>query len=340
MRSAALGLLALLFLGLAGLWFWRPARAKEAAPPAPSAHEQPLVVPGDQLIETLPAGPNGSARGTPDPKQVAAALSFDGEGIVRGRIGERGGAVFPLEWDLVLEPHPYLMGRERAETRRIPFRAGEREFRVEHLRLGGYRVRAEAHALNSSSADALLVKGSPDVFVELAFMPSGWFDGSVLDAQGAPAEGVEVCLCEATSQARLQTKTDGAGAFEFRSLLDGDYEISFCAGGQALLEPRLVSFRAPRLTFPQVTLPATGTLAVHVFDLLGKPAAGMRVTGFGRPQGRLDVRTDEQGIARLRWALPGRWEVEALDEAEQLSARGETEVAAQAEAQLVLRLTR
>jgi Carboxypeptidase regulatory-like domain len=337
---AALLLLALLVLGAIGLWIFLPPRSGAGAAPAPPPSAQPLVVPGEQLIETRSAGTQSPGREQADPKLAAQAYSFDGQGTIRGHIGARGELVFPLEWDLVIEPHPYLTGRERAESRRIPFRAGEREFKVENLRLGGYRVRAEARALNSSNADVLLVKGSADQFVELAFSPSGWLDGSVLEAQGGPAEGLAVTLVESTTHARLETRTDSAGAYEFRALLDGDYEISFGGLGRALGEPRLLSFRAPRLTFPVVTLPATGTLALNVVDLLGKPAAGVRVTGFGRPKGGFDQRTDEQGIAHVRWLPPGNWNVNAIDEAENLQAHGEAVVNAGEEATLSLRLVR
>jgi len=66
----------------------------------------------------------------------------------------------------------------------------------------------------------------------------------------------------------------------------------------------------------------------------------VRVTGFGRPQGALDLLTDDQGVARLRWALPGEWEVQALDSTEGLRATGEVQVAAGEDARLALRLAR
>jgi hypothetical protein len=66
----------------------------------------------------------------------------------------------------------------------------------------------------------------------------------------------------------------------------------------------------------------------------------VRVTGYGRPKGGLDLRTDEQGDVLLRWALPGHWEIQALDESENLHAHGEVEVEASAEATLALRLAR
>jgi hypothetical protein len=240
----------------------------------------------------------------------------------------------------VLEPHPYLKGRERAESRRVPFRAGEREFAAEDLPLGGYRVRAEANGLNSSAAEVLLVKGSPDQFVELALSPSGWLDGSLIDATGAPAEGLEVRLSAEGGKVQRTTQSDAAGAFQFRALLDGDYELSLRAGGCVFGEPRLVSFRAPRLSLPVLELPPTGALEVHVFDKLGKPAPGVRVTGFTKPAGTLDLRTDERGLASLRWIQPGLWELQASDETEGLSARGEVEVDLSRASQLSLRLAR
>ncbi len=340
MRAAALLLAGLIGLGLVGLWIWFPSRAPVAATPDPAPLPGPIAVPGAEVIEVRSSGAASATRGGQDPERIKEAYSLEGTGTIRGHVGERAGAVFPREWDLVLEPHPFLQGRERAESRRIQLRAGERDFKVENLHLGGYRVRAEAAAMNSSAADVLLVKGSPDQFVELALSPAGWLDGSVLDAQGLPAEGVEVQLVETTTHARLQTKTDPAGAYEFRALLDGEYEIHFGVGAQALGESRLLSFRAPRLSFPVEKLPPTGSLAVHVFDLLGKPAIGVRVTGFGHPQGALDLQTDEQGIALLRWALPGAWEIQALDSAESLHAQGEVAVEAGQDAQLSLRLAR
>jgi hypothetical protein len=338
-RVVVLAVLACAGLGLLGLWWSRPARAPDPLAPANPAGAPAESVPGEQLIETRPSGA-APARGALDEAQVAEAYSLEGQGTIRGHIGARSGAVFPIEWDLVLEPHPFLQGRERAESRRVEFRAGERDFRVDGLHLGGYQVRAEAHGLNSSAAPVLLVKGSSNQFVELAFSPSGWLDGSVVDSNGAPAEGIEVELVETLTKARASATTDGAGAFQFRALLDGDYELEFRAGGCVFGQARLVSFRAPRLSLPVEQLPPTGALEVQVYDLLGKPAAGVRVTGFGKPDGALDLRTDEQGIARLRWIKPGHWELRALDEAEGLSARGEADVALGAAATVALRLVR
>jgi hypothetical protein len=337
MRAVVLVALGLAGLILFGVWLWLPKHKTDAQTPSPQNPAGPVAVSGAEVIEMRPAG---SVRDTLDAERVKQAYSLEGTGTIRGHISEHAGAVFPREWDLVLEPHPYLQGRERAESRRIQMRAGEHDFKVENLRLGGYQVRAEAPALNGSSAPVLLVKGSNDQFVELALSPAGWLDGSVLDARGAPAEAVEVQLVETTTKARLETKTDSAGAYEFRALLDGDYELSLCVGGRALCPPRSLSFRAPRLSFPVQTLPPTGTLAVQVIDLLGKPALGVRVTGFGRPQGAIDMLTDEQGIARLRWALPGDWEVQALDSTEGLRAQGGIQVAAGEDARLALRLAR
>ncbi|MBK7645427.1 MAG: carboxypeptidase regulatory-like domain-containing protein [Planctomycetes bacterium] len=339
MRAATLTLLVLLGLGVLGLWLFVP--AKTAPPPEPPVSKtDALVVPGEQLIETRSVGSQAREREHADPARIAAAYSFDGKGRIRGHIGERDGVVFPREWDLVIEPHPYLQGRERAESRRIRFRAGERDFVAEELPLGGYLVRAEAAALNSSGADVLLVKGSSDQFVELAFSPSGWLDGSVIDAKGLPVADVEVRLVAVPGKQTLSTRTDPAGAYQFRTLLDGDYEISFLIGGTALDKPRLVTFRAPRLSFPAEQLPPAGSLEVHVVDLLGKPAANVRVTGYCKPKGSLDLRTDDEGVARLPCALPGFWQIKAFEEGENLRASADVDVLVDETARVSLRLAR
>lgn len=343
MRAATLLILGLLLLAGLVVWLLLPA----PAPPAPAgagraegstAPGETLLVPGSDLIETRSIGAGQAAQDPAQAARVAQAFSFEGEGTIRGHIGSRQGEVFPREWDLILEPHPFLQGRERAETRRIPFRAGEHDFRVEHLKLGGYRVRGEARALNSSSADVLLVRGSLDQFVELGFSPAGWLDGSVVDSQGRPAEGVHVTLVEAQTRARFETDSDGAGAWEFRALLDGDYEISFGAAGRELVRGGSMSFRAPRLTYPQQTLPPTASLRVEVLDRLGQPALHARVTGFDQASGGFDVRTDERGIAVVRWLSPGTWRVSARDDAEGLASHGEVQASAEREAVLALRL--
>ena len=314
----------------------RPDEGPDRARPA----ETVLVVPAEDVIGVRPAGQQPVPASAAEAARLADAYSFEGQGTIRGRIGARPGTLPPREWDLVLEPHPMLRGSERAEFRRVKFRAGERDFRIEGLRLGGYRVRAEADGLNSSSADVLLVKGSPDQFTELALSPAGWLDGSVLDAQGQPAEGVEVELQEVVTRARLTTTTDAGGAFEFRSLLDGEYTLHFGAAGHRLLPEELVSFRAPRLTYPARTLPPAACLVVTVLGRLGEPAAGVRVSGYGRPEGSFDVRSDDQGRATVRWLSAGTWRVNAVDEGEGLSARGTLDVAAGEPAELTLRLLR
>src|SRR5260221_1480337 len=84
MRSAAPLLLVLLGLCLLGLWFWLPRRASSGPPAPPEKPAEPLVVPGEQLIETRAPGSGGATRSALDPKQVAAAYSFHGQGTIRG----------------------------------------------------------------------------------------------------------------------------------------------------------------------------------------------------------------------------------------------------------------
>ncbi len=346
MRAVVALVLALFALGAIGLLLFLPARAPlESGGGAPhpdpkSAGGDALVVPGNELVETRPIGGGRTTQDPAEAARIAEAYSLEGEGTIRGHVGGKTGVAFPREWNLILEPHPYLQGRERAESRRVEFRAGERDFRVEHLKLGGYRVRAEALAMNSSSADVLLVQGSPDQFVELLLSPAGWLDGSVVDSEGRPAEGVRVTLVDLATRAEREALTDGAGAWEFRALLDGEYAIRFGAAGRELLPEGSLSFRAPRLSYPAQKLPPTSSLRVEVLDRLGQPAIGARVTGFGRPAGRFDVRSDDRGVARVRWLAPGTWRVSALDEGEGLAAHGELDLVQGEEAVLPLRLVK
>ena len=267
----------------------------------------------------------------------AGPASFDGRGVIRGEVVAAKGVVLPKSWDLVLEPHPFLQGSERAVYKRVELRAGERTFRVEDLPLGGYRVRAESNGLNVNGADVLLIKGAADQFVTLRFAPSGTFDGSVIDAQGRPAEGLDVVLTEKDSKQSRTCVTDAAGAYSFAAVLDGTYTLAF-GKPIALLPLETVEFKAPALHYPSRLLPATATLRFEVLDTLAKPAAKASVRGFGAQGGSLDLRTDGEGHAIARYLRAGSWRIDVYDERDEQQAHAVLELASDEDRALQIRM--
>lgn len=339
MRLAAA--LALLVVGLGALWWTFGRSAGPASSPEAPQRSDVVVVPGAEVVRVeLPGETERATQGTLDPKVLAQAYSFDGKGTIRGSVALPPGMSMPREWELELAPHPYLQGSERAIHKRVRFEAGEREFRVDDLPFGGYRVRALAKDMNSFACDVLLVRGSPDQHVQPQLLPAGWLDGRLLDAQARPAEGVEVRLVDPQTRQERRTLSDAAGAWEFQALLDGDYELYFFGAGHALLGPESIAFRAPRMHYPDRTMPACGEFLVRVIDALGRPAVGAQLSAYGRPTGRLDAITDERGECRLRWLAVGSWRISVRDEVEGLSARSEIELGAGESPEILLRLSR
>ena len=288
--------------------------------PKPAAPTPPVAAPEDprgglDLSEGTARDPNRSARDAEAvPAPTAGSERFEGRGIVRGEVVAQSGATMPERWTLVLEPHPWLEGSEKAEGRRLEFEHGETTFLVEDLPLGGYLVRASASGLNDVPASVLLVRGSPDQFVTLALRPSGLLDGSVIDAAGRPAEGLDVTLESIATHDRATVSTDPAGGFVFRDVQDGEYELRFGRPDSPLLPPEKVTFRAPSLRYPTRTLPATGTLKITVLDLELRPKGRARISGSAPGGSAVDVYADDLGRATSRHLLPGRYAIDAASE--------------------------
>jgi len=296
---------------------------------ARSGSEPPTSIPSAPPDEASPTEPDGTpalsvdadrdavgpARGAdPGPVPKPSPQRFEGRGVIRGEVVAQGGAAMPERWTLLLEPNPWLEGREKAESRRIEFEHGETTFRAEDLPMGGYLVRALANGLNDLPASVLLVRGSADQFVSLALRPSGFLDGSVLDAAGRPAEGLDVTLDSIATRSRATVTTDAAGGFLFRDVLDGEYELLFGRADSPLLPAERLVFKAPSLRFPTRTLPATGTLKLNVRDLQLRPQPRARISGSTSTGNSVDVFADHLGRATVRHALPGRYLLDATSE--------------------------
>lgn len=234
-----------------------------------------------------------------------------GPGVIRGRITAARGTDLPKVWTLVVEPHPFLQGSERAVTRRLEFANGEQEFKVEGLPLAGYNVRAQAAGLNDVACSALLVPGSDNVFVSPQFLPAGFIDGNVIDASGAPAEGILVTITSDSTHARTSARTDARGNYLIAGVTDGNYLLSIGSPEAPLLKQDSLAFKAPSLRFPTRQLPDTGILRVTTVDQSGRALAGTEVSGFSSSGGSLRTTTDARGAAVVRYLQPGRYRLEA-----------------------------
>lgn len=285
-------------------WSWRSrATPREAIEASSSA--MPAQVPSSPSLLEAPRGVERVEAGA-----IPARERFEGRGRLRGEIVLGTRVDMPREWTLVLEPHPWNLGRDRARTTRVEHAAGEREFEVPDLPLAAWQVRVEARGLNSTRADVLLVRGSPDAHVVLRLDPPGLIDGELVDAAGEPAEGVLVVL-EAHGE-RREARSDQRGAWRFDEVVDGLHRIWTGPPEAPLLQPLEVDFAAPSLRAPRRQLPVCGALELEVREPGGAPAVDARITGFGDPQGALRGRTDASGRLVERWLWPGEWRLQVL----------------------------
>lgn len=248
---------------------------------------------------------------------------FNGRGSIRGLLTTRDGRPVPLPYVLHVGPSNSLTGRERAESRSQAFDMLEFEFK--DLPLGGYDVWVSAEKMNSARTPVLLTASSQHPYLVLKISPTGFVDGFVINEDGRPAQELPVELRAMNGDLRLVTKTRPDGFYLLDDVADGEYRIRFGPAHQPLVPEREISFQAPSMRFPKVTLPPTVDLIIHMTDRAGKDAPAVTLSGFGKPTGRLSALTDDQGVARIYNLPPGRYQVNA-ENAEGLGARITLEV--------------
>ncbi|MEQ1891968.1 MAG: carboxypeptidase-like regulatory domain-containing protein [Planctomycetota bacterium] len=269
----------------------------------------PQLEPATTLAQPGELEPFASGRTDPhDPR---------GHGSLRGHVEVSGEEPFPRVWQLELRPSATLPGRESAEVRTLEFTRGEQDFEVSELALGGYDVRAAASGFNGLLLAVPLEAGNEHPFVNLRLVPAGMLTGRVLEADGAPAEGIPVTLFGVANGDVREAASDALGVYRFEGLPDGAYELLFGRATAPLIpERRPVRFSAPGLTFPDTELPALGAIAVRVVDSLARPLEGILVRGSGTNGGLIEGTTDFDGRLlarhlpaghfRLRLSFPGQ----------------------------------
>ncbi len=274
-----------------------------AAPSEPrvigSTDPRSTEVPPDAVAPRTPIA-------TPEPPP-----DFEGRGVLRGRLTAQPGLAVPERWKLLVSPNTFLRGSERAESRTIEFAHGETLFRVDDLPLGGYAVRAQAGGLNCLPVSVLLVRGAENQFVSLVLAPSGYVQGSVLDADDRPAEGVPVTLEASSTRARRTLETDVAGGYRFDDVTDGEYTLYFGRPEASLVPPVSLAFTAPALTVTERKLPATGIAEVWARDENGTPLSDAVISGFSAHAGVIDARTGRDGSVIVRHLPAGRYRLHA-----------------------------
>ena len=142
--------------------------------------------------------------------------------------------------------------------------------------------------------------------------PAGHLDGSVRDEAGVPLAAVAVRLHATDGTARLETETDYVGHWRIEGVRDGRYQLLFGHPDRPLLPAEDLVFVGPSQRHPERVLPPLVELVIRVVDESGSPMPDATVRGFVRPQGAVEETTDEFGLARVRSAVAGDYNVRVL----------------------------
>jgi hypothetical protein len=233
---------------------------------------------------------------------------FEGSGALQGRLRTPEGAAAPARWTLILEPSKVLLGGERARARRVDFEAGELEFELRDVPLGGYAVRAEAAGFHGPVEQVLLAR--PDslrVVLELALTRPGTLEGRLVDAHGAGVGGVGLWLAPLSDgPSRRATASQPDGRFRIDGLADGEYRLHAGAQALALRDPIEVAFQAPHLQLEDWVLPELGSLDLRVLDPGGRGVAGATIEATCERRGSVVATCDALGQALLEHLPSGQ----------------------------------
>ena len=314
-NAALLLVIALLVVG--GVVAWMLLSPAPHAPVTPVTPGPGLSTPaGGSTVPSAPIAPaperltTGSpSRPNDDPRR------FEGRGTVRGSVQTSVGTSFPAVWTLVIEPSAALAGSGVPIERRVEFTAGEEDFTVEDLPLGGYAVRAEAEGLNGRAVHVLLERTSSSAYVMIQMTPSGFIEGQLVDAAEQPIEGISVWLFPGAAGALGLTGADGRevstnvdGVWRFDRVVDGPYTLIFGPPTGPLVDPVTLTFQAPSLTWPSPELPPLTRLRLLIVDSGEVPVQGARVrAGSPTPFDLVTPATGELDVPNLR---PGYIRVE------------------------------
>ncbi len=319
----ALVLVALIAIGaLAWLHFGRstPVQGDIQLPPA--------AVQGDQSSTSAPSAPIAVAtpmeiqpalevgRSEKLPRPVPQAFDesrLNGRGHIRGFVQTPKGIEFPQEWVLSVQPSTSLIGHDHAETRRLEFHAGEQEFDLQNLALGGYMLRASAFGLSSAEQHLLLAKPSEsDLMVSMQLEVTSFIEGSVRYEDFAPAIGLELALEPRPSGVRVITTTNAIGHFLFTDVKSGGYTLYFGKPQTPVRESLEVNVGTSPEHLPDAIVPKMGELLVRVFLAPGSPAKGVKLDGYGDKGGNIEGETNADGEYRAKFLPAGRITVNAL----------------------------
>ena len=272
----------------------------------PEADREAVEGDSEAVAPTGPLGAELAAGEGPPPEDPSR---FRGEGVLRGTLTFSEAVELGAPWTLVIEPSRWLVGAEKATTRRIELPADARDFEATELPLAGYRVTAEVPGWHCPPSDVLLQRGSPHVFVSLSLERNGTVEGTLLRDNGTGAEGIAVHLQSLSGGTGYETLVDPSGHFRIEGVPEGNWRLVYGPETSPFLKPTLFELHRTGIKLPPATLPPLSWFRLVVFTPEGDPIPGATISASGHSGGVARGETDEYGVFVGRNAVPGRWTV-------------------------------
>lgn len=163
-------------------------------------------------------------------------------------------------------------------------------------------------------SDVPIATGAADAWTRVVMRATTVIRGQLVDAQGAPLEGVELLVRDDVpgSEAHTRLRTDASGAFALDALRGRKNRIFVGDAAYPWTPPIDVDASGPDRTLEPIRLELhAASFQVNRAD--GLPASGARLEGIGLEGGRFAVDVDADGRARVTTLLRGRWRVNASD---------------------------
>ena len=246
-----------------------------------------------------------TASASPEAAQTQAA--FVGHGLIRGRVVPAPGASLPTTGQVVLDPISWKHSPPRGTRRELEFNGEAPDFVFEEVPLGAYRIHAVGAGMDSRFSDVVLQVGADQVYKMVELRPAGFVDGRVLDEQGEALEGLRVRLEAELGDLVFETITNAAGEWVVSGVPIGGYRVTFGDPLRPLVPARSFQFGGGSSRFPEQRISPQASILVRAIDMHGDPVVAAEVTGFERAGGSYHPITDEYGVVRVRYLVPGRY---------------------------------
>ena len=253
--------------------------------------------------------------------------SFDGQGEISGEVFPAPGEPFPAAWTLRIRPSQFATGREQAISKDLEFDGAQTTFEVRDLPMASYSIQVTAEGQASRPVEVSLFRiegGAPGAskqrsHIMLRFEPLSEVQVELVDALGQPAEGLPLVLEAQATRERWEGRTDARGHARLQGIPEGLFRLVVGSPQAPHIEAPTIKVLRTEPSRWSGTLPPTQTVTVRVIDDTERVLPDAVVRGHGPVP--VEVRTDQNGEAVLRYLPFGRYQLRGEHAASETGGR-------------------